>query len=41
VPSLDKLPSVIDMLITAIRAGEIDQQLAQTSKQGAPKSKAA
>jgi hypothetical protein len=41
VPSLDKLPSVIDMLITAIRAGEIDQQLAQMSKQGAPKSKAA
>jgi len=41
VPSLDKLASVIDMLITAIRAGELDQQLAQTSKQGAPKSKAA
>lgn len=42
VPSLDKLPSVIDTLITAIRAGELDQQLAQTSaKQGVPKSKAA
>jgi hypothetical protein len=41
VPSLDKLASVIDMLITAIRAGELDQQLARTSKQGAPKSKAA
>jgi hypothetical protein len=41
VPSLDKLPSVIDTLIAAIRAGELDQQLAQTSKQGAPKSKAA
>jgi hypothetical protein len=41
-PSLDKLPSVIDALIAAIRAGELDQQLAQTSaKQGAPKSKAA
>ena len=34
-------PSVIDMLITAIRAGELDQQLAQTSKQATPKSKAA
>ena len=40
VPSLDKLPSVIDTLISAIRAGELDQQLAQ-SKQAAPKSKAA
>ena len=41
VPSFDKLPSVIDMLITAIRAGELDQQLAQTGKQATPKSKAA
>jgi hypothetical protein len=41
VPSFDKLPSVIDMLITAIRAGKLDQQLAQTSKQATPKSKAA
>ena len=41
VPSLDKLSSVIDMLISAIRNGELDQQLAQTSKQAAPKSKAA
>jgi hypothetical protein len=41
VPSLDKLPSVIDTLIAAIRAGELDAQLAQTSKQGAPKSNAA
>src|SRR5471030_2292883 len=40
VPSLDKIPSVIDTLIAAIRAGELDQQLAQT-KQGAPKNKAA
>ena len=40
VQSLDKLPSVIDMLISTIRAGELDQQLAQT-KQAAPKSKAA
>jgi hypothetical protein len=41
VPSLDKLSAVIDTLITAIRAGELDAQLAQASKQGAPKSKAA
>jgi hypothetical protein len=40
VPSRDKLPSVIDTLIAAISAGELDQQLAQ-SKQPAPKSKAA
>jgi hypothetical protein len=40
VPSIDKLPSVIDTLITAIRAGELDQQLFQT-RQVAPKSKAA
>jgi hypothetical protein len=33
VPSLDKLPSVIDTLITAIRAGELDAQLALSSKQ--------
>jgi hypothetical protein len=26
-PSLDKLPSVIDTLITAVRNGELDQQL--------------
>jgi hypothetical protein len=41
VPSLDKLPSVIDMLIAAIRAGELDQQFVPTPKQGAPKSKTA
>ena len=29
VSSLDKLPSVIDTLITAVRNGELDQQLAQ------------
>ena len=40
VPSLDKLPSVIDTLITAVRNGELDEHLAQT-KQTAPKSKAA
>jgi hypothetical protein len=32
VPSLDKLPSVIDTLITAVRNGELDEQLAQGSK---------
>ena len=30
VASLDKLPSVIDTLITAVRNGELDQQLAIT-----------
>lgn len=32
VPSLDKLPPVIDALITAVRSGELDEQLAQASK---------
>ena len=32
VPSLDKLPSVIDTLITAVRSGELDEQLVQGSK---------
>ena len=41
VSSLDKLPSVIDTLITAIRAGELDAQLAQTRRQVGAKSKAA
>ena len=41
VPSFDKLPSVIDMLISAIRSGELDQQLALTSKQVGPRGKAA
>jgi hypothetical protein len=36
VPSLDKLPSVIDTLITAVRNDELDQQLAQASKQATP-----
>jgi hypothetical protein len=40
VPSLDKLPSVIDTLITAIRAGELDPQLAATSRQVGAESKA-
>jgi hypothetical protein len=33
VSSLDKLPSVIDTLITAVRNGELDQQFADSSKQ--------
>ena len=37
VPSLDKLPSVIDTLITAIRNGELDQQFAEASKQANPR----
>jgi hypothetical protein len=32
VPSLDKLPSVIDTLIAAVRNGELDAQLAEASK---------
>jgi hypothetical protein len=32
VPSLDHLPSAIDTLITAVRNGELDDQLAQTTK---------
>ena len=32
VASLDKLPSVIDTLIAAVRNGELDEQLAQASK---------
>ncbi len=35
VPSLDKLPSVIDTLIAAVRNGELDEQLAQASKTAA------
>ncbi len=30
VPSLDKMPLVINILITAVRNGELDEQLAQT-----------
>jgi hypothetical protein len=36
VRSLDKLPSVIDTLITAVRNGELDEQLAQASAQVKP-----
>jgi hypothetical protein len=35
VPNLDKLPTVIDTIIAAVRAGELDEQLAQSSKQAA------
>jgi hypothetical protein len=41
VPSLDKLPSVIDTLITAVRNGELDEQLAQGSKVGLVKKRKA
>jgi hypothetical protein len=37
VPSLDKLPSTVDTLIAAVRAGELDEQLAHASAQAAPK----
>ena len=32
VPSFDKIPMVIDILITAVRNGELDDQLAQAKK---------
>jgi hypothetical protein len=32
VPSFDKMPLVINILITAVRKGELDEQLAQTKK---------
>jgi hypothetical protein len=42
VPSKDKLPAVIDTLMSAVRAGELDDVLAQASKQRAtPKSRKA
>ena len=34
VPSLDKLPGVIDTLIKAVRAGELDEQINQSTKFG-------
>lgn len=34
VPSKDKLPAVIDTLITAVRAGELDELFAQAAKLG-------
>jgi hypothetical protein len=33
---LEKLPGVIDALIKAVRVGELDEQLNQTSKFGRP-----
>ena len=33
VPSKDKLPGVIDTLIAAVRAGELDDLFARASKQ--------
>src|SRR5271168_1110116 len=41
VASLDKLPSVIDTLIHAVRAGELDAQLEQSSKRAPSKKKSA
>jgi hypothetical protein len=41
VPSLDKLPSVIDTVITAVRDGELDQRLAHANNQSAPRNKQA
>jgi uncharacterized protein DUF6641 len=32
VPSLDKVPLIIDILITAVRNGELDEQLARTKR---------
>jgi hypothetical protein len=34
--TLEKLPGVIDTLIKAVRAGELDEQLNQSSKFGRP-----
>jgi hypothetical protein len=39
VPSLEKLGVIIDTLITAVRNGELDEQLAQASAQARPKIK--
>jgi hypothetical protein len=36
VGTLDKLPGVIDTLIKAVRVGELDEQLRQSSKFGRP-----
>ncbi len=36
VPSMEKLPGVIDTLIKAIRAGELDEQINQSTKFGRP-----
>jgi hypothetical protein len=34
VPSKDKLPTVIDTLIAAVRAGELDELFSQAAKTG-------
>jgi hypothetical protein len=34
VPSRDKLPAVIDILISAVRAGELDELFSQAAKTG-------
>jgi hypothetical protein len=36
VPTLEKLPAIIDTLIAAVRNGELDEQLAQASAQARP-----
>lgn len=36
VPSLDKLAGVIDTLIKAVRAGELDEQITQSTRFGRP-----
>ncbi|MGE9010607.1 hypothetical protein ACO2JO_18640 [Leptospira interrogans] len=36
VGTLEKLPGVIDALIKAVRGGELDEQLKQSSKFGRP-----
>jgi hypothetical protein len=41
VASLDKLPSVIDTLITAVRNGELDEALAHAAKLATPKKRKA
>lgn len=41
VPSLDKMPAVIDTVITAVRNGELDEQLAATKKSMPTKSRKA
>ena len=39
VPSLDKLPTVIETLITAVRQGELDDQLRPTKRPATAKSR--
>ena len=41
VASKDKLPALIDGLIAAVRAGELDELLARVKPVGAPKAKKA